>query len=162
MHSNFFNFGDYQDALLANAVVLARGIGTPMIYRDDYDRPLTVNALRFHNLMAGKGTFVRALGEVCGTDQGCDPKTLMVLERQGAGVMLLNTSTNWINTVSARMPGMNPGCYKDLESNFTVDIGFGNDGQKWITHWGTPSRGGLEIGPRSALFLVPCNVAAGR
>ncbi len=162
MHSNFFNFGDYQDALLANAFVLARGIGTPMIYRDDYDRPLTVNALRFHNLMAGKSTFVRTLGEVCAADQGCDPKTLMVLERQGSGVMILNTSSNWINPASARMPGMNPGCYKDLESNFTVDIGFGNDGQKWITHWGTPSRGGLEIGPRSALFLVPCNVVARR
>ncbi len=155
MHAGFFNFGDYQDALLANAWVLSRGVGLPSVYRDDYDKGVTIGALRFHNAMSGKSAFVRNVADVCGN--ACDPRTLLVMERGDAGVMILNTSNFWVDTPSARMPGLNAGCYRELQSGFRIQVSVGGDGQKWISSWGSPQRGGMQIGPRSALFLVQCN-----
>lgn len=157
MHAGFFNFGDDQDALLANAWVIARGVGTPAVYRDDFDKPLTAAALQFHNAMAGKSTFVRRLSEVCLESQGCNPRTLLVMEREDAGVMILNTSGDWVDAVAAKMPGLNPGCYRELQSGITMQVAVGGDGKKWVSGWGSTQRGGLSIGPRSALFLVQCS-----
>lgn len=159
MHAGFFNFGDYQDALLANAWVLARGVGIPSVYRDDYDKGLTISALQFHNLMDGKGTYVRSVADVC--QAGCDPRTTLVMEREDAGVMILNTANYWVDTPAAKMPGLSPGCYRELASGFTMQVSVGGDGQRWISSWGSPQRGGLQIGPRSALFLVQCHRVVG-
>lgn len=158
MHSGFFNFGDYQDALLATAWVVARGVGTPSVYRDDYDKGPVPAAVRFHNLMRGKGAYVRNVGEVC--SQGCDPRTLLVMEREDDGVMILNTANFWVDVAAAKMPGLSPGCYRDLANGFTMEVSVGGNGQKWISRWGSPSRGGFQIGPRSALFLVQCSRVA--
>ncbi|MDJ0730377.1 MAG: hypothetical protein QNJ33_10345 [Crocosphaera sp.] len=52
------------------------------------------------------------------------------------------------------MPGLEEGCYQELVNNLTMCVGVGDDGQKYVTQWGSPNRRGLNIGPRSALFFV--------
>ena len=154
MSPTFFNFGDYQDAMLANAFVIGRGVGSPLVYLDDARDPLVVEAVQFHKKMSGKGTFVRDVAEVCNAADGCDPKTTLFLERDGVGLMILNTANAWLDVVAARMPGLETGCYRELRHNFAVSIERGQDGQKWISGWGSTTRGGLRVGPRSALFFA--------
>lgn len=154
MAPQFFNFGDYRDAMLANAFVIGRGVGTPLVYRDDLRDPLVRSAVRFHKLLNGKGAYVRSPGDVCESTQGCDPRTTLFLERDGVGLMILNAADHWLDVGAARMPGLEPGCFRELTHGFHMSVASGGDGQKWVTKWGSPSRGGLRVGPRSALFFV--------
>jgi hypothetical protein len=39
--------------------------------------------------------------------------------------------------------------------NFEVKVSKGGDGRTWISQWGDTNKGGFQIGPRSALFVVP-------
>lgn len=154
MAPHFFNFGDNRDAMLANAFVIGRGVGTPLVYRDDFRDPLVRHAVEFHNLLGGKGAYVRGAGEVCSSEQECDPRTTLFLERDGVGLMILNTADRWLDVGAARMPGLETGCFRELTSGFKMSVARGGDGQKWVKTWGSPSRGGVRIGPRSALFFV--------
>jgi alpha-amylase len=52
------------------------------------------------------------------------------------------------------MPGLQIGCYKEVRYNFTMAVGKGDDQQKYITQWGSKQRGGIQLGPRNALFFV--------
>lgn len=152
MHGDFFNFGDYQDALLANAYVLARGIGDVLIYREDGWKPLTRAALVFDRALRNDSPYVRNTADVCG--DGCNPRTTLVLERSGHGVMIMNTKDTWLDVAAARMPGLDEGCFREAQYGFLVTVSKGGDGQKWISAWGSKARGGMNVGPRSALFLL--------
>ena len=44
--------------------------------------------------------------------------------------------------------------YNELQYNFKMCVAKGDDGQKYITEWGSKNRGGIEMGPRTALFFV--------
>jgi alpha-amylase len=46
------------------------------------------------------------------------------------------------------------GCYRELHNDFHVAIERRADNKKWVTQWGTPSRGGIELRARDALFFV--------
>ncbi|MFM5946992.1 MAG: hypothetical protein ACKO9G_27120, partial [Dolichospermum sp.] len=58
------------------------------------------------------------------------------------------------DATAAKMPGLEVGCYDELQYNFKMCVAKGDDGQKYITEWGSKNRGGIEIGPRTALFFV--------
>lgn len=153
MHEGFFSFGDLRDAMLANAYVLGRGAGTPTIYRDDYDDPIVKAGVRFHNRLAGRGAFVRPVQEVC-VSGGCDPRTTFVLEREDVGVMIINSANAWLDVASAQMPALKEGCYEEMANGFQMRVTRGGDGRKWISNWGSAARGGLNVGPRTALFFA--------
>jgi alpha-amylase len=158
MHSDFFNFGDYQDALLATAFVLARGVGTPFVYKDDAEQAVVESALKFHNQMGSQSTYIRKADDVCGS--ACDARTLLFIERGGKGLMILNTANNALDIGAARMPGLQAGCYKEIANGTTMVVTVGSDGQKWVSEWQHAGRGGFTIGPRSALYLVQQPAAA--
>lgn len=152
MHPGFFTFGDITDAMLANAYILARGVGNVMIYRDDWKHPFVTNGIKFRRAMKGESTYVRKANDVC---ESCSAADLFVMERGDRGVMLMNKGNYWMTTNKARMPGLGEGCYRDLHHGTRMDVRKGSDGQKWISRWDSPSHGGLSIGPRTALFFVP-------
>lgn len=165
MAPQFFNFGDYRDAMLANAFVISRGVGTPLVYRDDYKDPLVLGALRFNKRLQGKSSYVRRVADVCESEQACNPRTTLFLERGRFGLVIINTSDTWLDIDAARMPGLEAGCYRELSNNFSVTVSQGSDGHNWISAWGSPDRGGMRVGPRTALFLAKsgqddCSLAA--
>jgi alpha-amylase len=151
MNPNFFAFADYQDALLATAFVLARGVGMPKIYRDDAYQEIVAAAVRFHNRAHGQSTYVRKASEIC---SGCNNDDFLVIERGHQAVAMINKADAWLDVSAARLPGVEPGCYRDLRYGTSIEVGVGGDGQRWISAWGTDNRGGLRIGPRSAMFFV--------
>jgi alpha-amylase len=151
MHQGFFNFGDQQDWLLATSFVVARGVGLPVVYRDDAHQRIVRKGVMFHNLLASKSTYVRRMNEICG---GCSTQNMLAIERGGVGLMILNKANEWVDVARARMPGLRQGCYRELMHDFYMQVDRGGDGQKWVSAWGSASRGGLAIGPRSAMFFV--------
>jgi alpha-amylase len=154
MHRGFFNFGDYQDAMLANAYILARGRGVPSIYRDDWEVPSVRGGVLFHKAMRGTPTRVRQVNEVCENEYQCSPRTTLFIERGSEGFAMINSANSWVDTPTAKAPGLAPGCYKDLVYGVQMSVGQKSDGQKWITTWAKQGRQGLHIGPRSALMFV--------
>lgn len=151
MHSAFFSFGDNQDAILASAFLLGRGVGIPHIYRDDYRDPIVKAGVNFYNHMIHKPTYIHTPESFCQPSTACDPRNLMLIDRGGVGLTIINKANNWVNVNAARVP-LEKGCYLELTYNFQVEVSAGGDGAHWISRWGS-FRGGFEIGPRSALFL---------
>ena len=155
MDSDFYNFGDLRDSLLASAYVLARGVGTGFVYRDDYKEPIVETAVRFHNKFSGTGVYVRNADEVC--PSRCDARTMLFIERNRSGLVILNSANNSVDVPLAYMPGLDPGCYIDMETKLKVEIGRGSNGVISVLEWGAGQpqlRGGFVVGPRSAAFLV--------
>jgi alpha-amylase len=153
MHPTFFNFGDYQDSVLANVFLLSRGVGTVMIYRDDQQHSTIKQAMEFNKSMAGKSSFVRDVAQICYGQAQCDSRNLLLMERGGVGFALINKANRWLDIPAVKMPGLNEGCYRETRHGFTVTITKNGQGQKWITRWGSGNRGGVAIGPRSALMF---------
>ncbi|MGA7933017.1 MAG: alpha-amylase family glycosyl hydrolase [Kovacikia sp.] len=145
-------FPSYQDAMLASAYVLAREEGFPIIYGTDAYNPITKAGVLFHEKMMGQPQYFRNGNEVA--ERADNPNTLFI-ERGNQGLAIINKANTFFDVAVAKMPGLAVGCYQELHYNFTVGIGTGGDGQKYINHWGTPQRGGIQIGPRDALFLIP-------
>lgn len=154
MHGSFFNFGDYTDAMLANAYAVGRGVGHVLVYRDDAYDHTTRAALAFRDTMRGRPTYVRPSSEVCDGQQACDPKQLLFIERGSKGLMIINKANAWLDLPRAVVPGLEEGCYRDLRYGTRIAVAKGGDGRKWISAWGSRARGGLNIGPRTALALV--------
>lgn len=162
-----FSFSDLRDALLADAFILARSEGFPLIYGGDFrqpesrepgdssfndaEQPMVVAGVRFHEKMMGKPQFFVNGNQIApGAD---NPNTLFV--RRGAeGLAIINKAGDFFDVAAAKMPGMDVGCYRELNHNFDVSINRGGDGNNFTTRWGTSARGGIQIGPRDALFLV--------
>jgi alpha-amylase len=140
-----------RDAMLANAYVLAREEGFPLIYRDDASYPIVQAGISFHEQMLTQPQDFRNGNEIA---QGADSPNLLFIERGSKGIAIINKSGNSFDVQSAKMPGLDVGCYKELQHHFTISVAMGDDGQKYITQWGTPERKGMQIGPRDALFFV--------
>lgn len=162
-----YGFGDRRDMLLANAFILARSEGFPLIYGGDFRRPepgepddsslsdaedpLVVAGVRFHEKMMGKPQFF-----INGTQiaPGADNANTLFIRRGAEGLVIINKANAFFDVAAAKMPGMGIGCYRELNHNFDVSINAGSDGNNYTTRWGTSARGGIQIGPRDALFLV--------
>lgn len=154
MSEGFFNFADLTDAKLANAFVLGRGAGHVLVYREDIADGEVRAGVRFNKAMEGLPAHVRHLDEVCSLGSaGCDPRSLLVMERGDRGLVVINKTNEWTNLPAARVPGLRVGCYGELRLGFRMEVSRGHDGQTWISEWGTSARGGLEVGPRSSLFF---------
>ncbi|HEY9652390.1 MAG TPA: alpha-amylase family glycosyl hydrolase [Coleofasciculaceae cyanobacterium] len=140
-----------QDIKLANAFILARQEGFPIIYKEDAQDAITKAGVDFHQRMLRESQYFRNGNEIA---QGADNPNLLFIERGNKGLVIINKAGEEFDVSSAKMPGLEVGCYQELHYNFRVEVATGGDGQNYVTQWGTRQRGGIEIGGRDALFLV--------
>ena len=140
-----------QDTRLANAFVLARQDGFPVVYRDDAKDAIAKTGVYFRQKMMGEPQYFRNGNEIA---QGADNPNMLFIERGDKGLAIINKAGESFDVKAAKMPGLSIGCYKEVRYNFTMAIGKGSDGQKYVTRWGTSQRSGIHIEPRDALFFV--------
>lgn len=142
---------DKKDLPLATAYVLAINEGTPLILNFDAFNPTVVAGTQFHENMNGQSQYYRNGNEIA---PSADNPNLLFIERGGKGLTMINKAGTTFDTPVAKMPGLEVGCYNELQYNFKMCVGVGDDNQKYVTQWGSPQRGGINIGPRTALFFV--------
>ena len=83
-----------------------------------------------------------------------DLPTIIIMERGDEGFFVLNKAVEKFDIPVLDMTLTNlEGCYRELRDNFTVSIER-QDGKKFVTCWGAPSRGGMEVFGRDALYFV--------
>lgn len=142
---------DDKDLPLATAYVLARKEGTPLILTFDALNPTVVAATQFHEQMSEEPQYYRNGNEIAAS---ADNPNLLFIERGDQGLAIINKAGTTFDVTDAKMPGLAVGCYNELQYDFEMCVGYGDDGQKYISKWGSPDRGGIEIGSRTALFFV--------
>ncbi len=155
MSGEFYNFRDSRDAVLANAFLFARGEGTPIIYRDDYQQPLVQSGLVFYQRMNTAPTHFADAGAYCGA---CNQHDLLLIERgqpgQAKGLAIINKADHWFEASDVAAPGMAVGCYHELSYGFDVEVEAAPDGTKRFSRWGSASQRGFHLGSKTALFLT--------
>lgn len=142
---------DPVDLSLATAYVLAIKEGTPLILRFDAFTPTAIAAGQFRAQMDGESQYYRNGNEIAA---GADSPNLLFIERGNKGLAMINKAGGKFDVPVAKMPGLSEGCYRELLYDFEMCVGVGGDGQKYIEQWGSPDRGGIDIGGRTALFFV--------
>lgn len=145
-------YDDRSDAHLATAFVLARESGTPLVFNEDNLVLYVRTGVRFRRIMherrsAGLNVRENILKVI-------DSPTLLVMERGAEGFFVLNKATDKFDSPVLDLTLTNlEGCYRELRNDFTVAIER-RGGQKYVTRWGTWSRGGMEVHGRDALYFV--------
>jgi alpha-amylase len=145
--------GDVSDCQLADAYVLAREGGTPLILNEDNLLPYVRAGVKFRQTMQERGSRnanVRenSLGVV-------DSPTLLVMERGEEGFFVLNKAAGVFDVSGIDMTLTHlEGCYRELRNNFIVAIERNIAQKKFVTRWGTRQRGGMRVEGRDALFFV--------
>ena len=147
-------YADATDSYLATAFVLAREGGTPLVLNwDNVDSPFIKHGVKFRQIMAqrkqaGSNTKQNVLAVI-------NSPTVLVMERGTEGFFVINKATTRFDQKDLDMTLTNlEGCYRELHNDFHVAIERRADNKKWVTQWGTPSRGGIELQARDALFFV--------
>lgn len=140
-----------KDTFLGIAYVLSLQDGFPLVYGYDAKNPTVIAGVKYHETMMGQPQYFRSGSEIA---KGADNPNLLFIERGGKGLTIINKSASSFDVSVATMPGLEVGCYNELQYGFKMCVGKGNDGQKYITQWGTSERGGINIGPRTALFFL--------
>ena len=140
-----------QDTKLANAYILARQEGFPIVYTDDNRDAITKAGVFFHQKMMGESQYFRNGNQIA---PGADNPNLLFIERGNKAIAIINKAGEYFDVKVAKMPGLHVGCYQELRYNFNMAVGKGGDGQNYITQWGTKQRGGLQIGSRDVLFFI--------
>jgi alpha-amylase len=152
--SNAINpYTDRTDAYLATAYVLARQGGTPLILNwDNYDGPFIKYGVKFRQIMSqraksGENVKENVLAVI-------DSQNVLMMERGNQGFFVENKGNDRydIEVLDLTLTNLE-GCYRELRNNFYVAIERRN-GKKYVTRWGTWSRGGLEVQGRDALYFV--------
>ncbi len=142
------------DSYLASAYVLAREDGTPLIFNQhNLDVPYLPYGVKFRKIIEQRGQEGRNVQE--NILRVIDSSTISMMERGGEGFLLENKGTNTFDIpVLDLTPSNLQGCYRELRYDFQVSIGQGGDGRKYVTAWGRPDRGGVNIGSRNALYFI--------
>jgi alpha-amylase len=143
--------GRPSDQVLGNAFILGRQEGFPMVFRNDLYHEIVSAGIRFHELMMQKRENMRDGGEYA---PGLSNPSLLFIERGDVGLVIINKSNDWFNVPDASMPGLAPGCYRDLVHNFVMDVVQDSDGNRFVGRWGGVANGEMQIGPRDAFFFV--------
>ena len=134
-----------KDTFLGIAYVLSRQDGFPLIYGYDAENPVTRAGVKFHEQMIGEGQYFRNGNEIA---SGADSPNLLFIERGSKGLVIINKAGNYFDVANAKMPGLEQGCYNELQYDFQMCV----DGDKNISRW--DERRGIQIGPRSAFFFI--------
>jgi alpha-amylase len=146
-------YADRTDALLATTYVLAREGGTPLVLNwDNHDFAPLRAGVKFRQIMSRRGAsggFVKenVLAVV-------DSPTLLVMERGNEGFYVVNKAAERFDVPALDLTLTNlEGCYRELRNDFNVAIERRAD-KKFVTRWGTWSRGGMAVEARDALYLI--------
>lgn len=146
-------YADRTDSYLATAFVLAHQGGTPLVLNwDNADVPFIRAGVKFRQIMGQRGA---GGGNVKETVLGVvDSPTLLVMERGAEGFFVVNKAAGRFDVATLDLTLTNlEGCYRELRNNFLVAVERRND-KKFVTRWGTRSRGGMQVEGRDALFFV--------
>jgi alpha-amylase len=145
--------GDVVDCYLADAYALARESGTPLVLNEDNLVRIVQAGVKFRQIMhqrAGEGRKVKenVLAVV-------DSRTLLTMERGEEGFFVVNKAADKFDIPVLDMTLSNlEGCYREIRNGFTVAIQRNTEGKKFVTRWGTSSRGGMEVHARDALYFI--------
>ncbi|MGF1512954.1 MAG: alpha-amylase family glycosyl hydrolase [Elainellaceae cyanobacterium] len=146
-------YDEVTDAYLADAYVLARQDGVPLVFNEDnLSSPFIPTGVKFRQIMAqrqGSGqstteTILRAI----------DSPTIVFMERGAEGFFVANKGADALDLPVLNLTLTNlEGCYRELRNGFTVAVEQRGD-QKIVTRWGSFERGGIEVQGRDALYFV--------
>jgi alpha-amylase len=141
------------DSYLATAYVLARKDGSPLIFNEDNLKSSFISyEVKFRQIMIqrekeGKNVREHILRVV-------NNPTILQMERGTEGFFVENKATDKFDIPALDLTLSNlEGCYRELRNNFTVAVENRN-GKKYVTRWGTPNRGGMEVQGRDALYFI--------
>lgn len=142
------------DSIFATAYVLARESGVPLILAsDNSDVPFVPAGVKFRQIMrqraeAGHNVKDNVLAVV-------QPDRVLFMERGSEGFFIVNKSAEKLDQPALDLTLTHlEGCYRELRNGFLVAIERRNDGNKYVTRWGSWSRGGLEVQARDALYFI--------
>ena len=136
-----YNF-DSRDQMLANGYLLGRAEGMPLMFRDDAGDPIVQGGANFHEKMMGQPQYFRNGNDIY---PGSDSPNILFIERGNQGLAIINKAGEPFAPPSAKMPGLDEGCYDELTSGSTMCVHFGDDGNKYV-------ESGLSVPGRSAVF----------
>jgi alpha-amylase len=146
-------YDDISDAHLADAFVLARESGTPLIFNEDNLVPYIPFGVTFRRIMhdrakEGKNVKENILRVV-------DSPIILIMERGTEGFFVLNKALGKFDIPVLDMTQTNlDGCYRELRNNFTVHIQKREGDTKFVSRWATRARGGMEVHGRDALYFI--------
>ncbi|MFL9454130.1 MULTISPECIES: alpha-amylase family glycosyl hydrolase [Nostocales] len=155
LNSNAINpYSNDSDSYLATAYVLARESGTPLVLNwDNADAAFIKYGVKFRQIMHQRENEKRNVKENVLTV--VDSPTVLLMERGREGFFVVNKGENKFEVPELDLTLSHlEGCYRELRHNFTVAIERGHYGKKFITHWGTSNRAGMEVDSRDALYFT--------
>ena len=147
-------YSDRSLSFLATAYVLARASGTPLVLNwDNADASFIKYGVKFRQIMRQRGNEGKNVKE--NVLAAVDNPTVLLMERGSEGFFVVNKGENKFNVPTLDLTLTNlEGCYRELRNNFTVAIERRNNGQKFITRWGTWNRGGMQVQKGDALYFI--------
>jgi alpha-amylase len=147
-------YTDRSDAVLADAYVLAREGGTPLILaKDNLAVPYLPAGVKFRRIISSRAREAKNVKE--NVLAVLDPQNVLFMERGSEGFFVVNKGAGALEVPVLDLTLTNlDGCYRELRNNFTVAIERRPYGKKYVTRWGSWSRGGLQILGRDALYFV--------
>ena len=142
------------DSYFATAFVLAREAGTPLVLNwDNVDVPFIRTGVKFRQIITQRAAGGANVKET--VLSVVDNQNVLVMERGAEGFFVVNKAAQKLDIAVLDLTLTNlEGCYRELRLNFFVAIQRNNTGKKFVTRWGTPARGGMEVQARDALYFI--------
>jgi alpha-amylase len=146
-------YADRSDALLATTYVLARERGTPLVLNwDNHDSAPIRAGVRFRQIMRQRGASGGRVQE--NVLAVLDSPSVLVMERGSEGFYVVNKAAEKLDVAALDLTLTNlEGCYRELRNDFNVAVEKRGD-KKFVTRWGTWSRGGMALEAREALYFI--------
>ncbi|WP_306532508.1 alpha-amylase family glycosyl hydrolase [Geobacter sp.] len=155
LNANAINpYNDPADSYLATAYVLARENGTPLVLaQDNLAVPYIKYGVAFRRIMRQRGAEGKGVRE--NVLAVTNSPTVLVMERGAEGFFVVNKGAEKFDVPTLDLTFTNlEGCYRELRNNFTVAVERRADYKKYVTRWGTWTRGGMEVQARDALYFI--------
>jgi len=147
------SYDDETDSYLATAYVLARQKGTPLILGQDNLVPYIPAGVKFRQIMNQRGNEGHNVKD--NILKVIDSPTVLIMERGSEGFFVENKAVDKFDIPTLDLTLTNlEGCYRELRNNFTVAVEKRDNGQKYVTRWGTWNKGGMEVQARDALYFI--------
>jgi alpha-amylase len=146
-------YDDRTDALLATTYVLARERGTPLVLSwDNHDSPAIRAGVTFRQIMRQRGASGGQVQE--NVLSVLDSPTVLAMERGAEGLYVVNTAAEKVDVAVLDVTLTHlEGCYRELRNGFNVAVERRGN-KKFVTRWGSWSRGGMEVQGRDALYFI--------